>query len=78
MQQHALLRKLFRQKTNLPETLSLIEKQLTENIRFKGKVIFNSIQLKDSEKELNDIEATHKENSEMNEQIESWEDKFWE
>jgi iron-sulfur cluster repair protein YtfE (RIC family) len=76
--EHILLEKLFQRQDDLPNVLSNIERQLQAHIRFEERVLFTEIQNVATEKELAEVAAIHSDNKEMNEQIESWKDNFWE
>jgi iron-sulfur cluster repair protein YtfE (RIC family) len=75
--EHISLEKLFDQQDDLINVLPQIENQLRSHIRFEERVLFNEIQKVATEKELAKVEEIHSDNKEMNEQIESWKDNFW-
>jgi iron-sulfur cluster repair protein YtfE (RIC family) len=76
--EHISLEKLFLQSDDLINVLSQIEKQLQAHIRFEERVLFNEIQIAATPKEMAEVAEIHSDNKEMNEQIESWKDNFWE
>jgi iron-sulfur cluster repair protein YtfE (RIC family) len=76
--EHVSLEKLFEQQDDLINVLSGIETQLRSHIRFEERVLFNEIQNVATEKELAKVADIHSDNKEMNQQIESWKDNFWE
>jgi iron-sulfur cluster repair protein YtfE (RIC family) len=76
--EHISLEELFDQQDDLMNVLPQIENQLRSHIRFEERVLFNEIQKVATEKELAKVAEIHSDNKEMNEQIESWQDNFWE
>jgi iron-sulfur cluster repair protein YtfE (RIC family) len=76
--EHISMEKLFEQQDDLIIVLTQIENQLRSHIRFEERVLFNKIQNVATEKELATIAEIHSDDKEMNQQIESWKDNFWE
>jgi hemerythrin-like domain-containing protein len=75
--EHRSLRGLFEQQDADPATLSLIEQQLDEHIRFEERELFNEVQDIATEEELNQVLSVHSGGKEEIKNIESWKDEFW-
>ncbi len=74
MEEHQLLRQLFKDKNGDKENLTLIEKHLEEHIRFEERELFTRIEAVATEDQLRTIGNIKPEDIKS---IESWEDEFW-
>ncbi|MCB0535507.1 MAG: hemerythrin domain-containing protein [Lewinellaceae bacterium] len=72
--EHRRIEELFRSTDNLPVILELMASELDHHIRFEERVLFNEIQNKASEAELQLLEEIHREVPDSDQ----WDDKFWE
>ena len=75
---HASIEHIINLKDDLAMVLIILERQLVAHIRFEERILFNEIQKVATENQMAAIANIHSDNKEMNQQIESWEDKFWE
>lgn len=57
--EHRKLKRLFETIDNPQKTISLIEEELEKHIRFEERILFNEIQERASQKQLQTIEAIH-------------------
>lgn len=73
LSEHRRLARLFESKTDLEKTLSQIEEELENHIRFEERILFNEIQNTASEKKIQAIEKLHIEHT----NDETWVDEFW-
>jgi len=71
--EHRRLERLFEQEDQLEKSLSLIEEELEQHIRFEERVLFNEIQEVASPKQLQLVEEQHSQPTEKSE----WKDAFW-
>jgi iron-sulfur cluster repair protein YtfE (RIC family) len=76
--EHGSIIHIINLKDDLAMALIMIERQLQAHIRFEERILFNEVQKIATEEELAKIAAIHSDNKEMNQQIESWQDNFWE
>jgi iron-sulfur cluster repair protein YtfE (RIC family) len=76
--EHSSIIHIINLKDDLAMALIMIERQLQAHIRFEERILFNEVQKIATEEELAKIAAMHSDNKEMNQQIESWQDDFWE
>ncbi|HVV06981.1 MAG TPA: hemerythrin domain-containing protein [Puia sp.] len=74
---HYTLSQLFTQKQADVNTLTRIEKELEEHIRFEERILFDEIQKIATEEQLNLAAAVRPGGKEDIERIESWKDEFW-
>lgn len=74
---HHMLSQLFAQEHVDANTLTWIEKELEEHIRFEERVLFREIQEKATEEQLNLVAAVYPGDKEDIKNIERWEDAFW-
>ncbi len=72
LKEHRKLERLFHDTIDVNRSLSLIEEQLDEHIRFEERILFNEIQKIATEEQLQKIEEMHQEPL-----IDEWEDEFW-
>ncbi len=72
VKEHRRLKELFENQADLPTNLSLIEKELTDHIRFEERTLFNEIQTIGTEEQLEAVEKAHSKIED-----EGWEDEFW-
>lgn len=70
--EHRRLQRLFEQENELYKSLSLIEEELEQHIRFEERVLFNEIQENATKEELLLVEKHH----ELIDEGE-WADAFW-
>lgn len=70
--EHRRLQRLFEQEDELYKSLSLIEEELEQHIRFEERVLFNEIQEVATEEELLLIAKHHSVLIK-----DDWEDEFW-
>lgn len=73
--EHVRLRSLFQEKEKVDRSLSEIEKELEQHIRFEERVLFNEIQQEVSEEQLEKLK--NKEEEVITPDPDAWEDKFW-
>ncbi len=71
--QHKKLRQLFLKKDDITGTLKIIEKELTNHIRFEERVLFNAIQNIATKQQLDLIEEVHQ----SQDFIDNTKDPFW-
>lgn len=71
--EHRRLKNLFEQETDVSETMSLIEHELEQHIRFEERILFNEIQKKATAEQLALCEKHHH----GPETQETWQDEFW-
>jgi iron-sulfur cluster repair protein YtfE (RIC family) len=74
---HASIKHIINLKDDLEMALIILERQLLAHIRFEERILFNEIQKAATENQMAAIANIHSDNKEMNQQIESWDDKFW-
>jgi len=74
---HHALSGLFAQEQADINTLSRIEMELEEHIRFEERILFDEIQQIATEEQLSRIAAIHPGGKRDIAHIESWEDEFW-
>lgn len=74
---HHMLSQLFAQKHVDANTLSRIEKELEEHIRFEERVLFREIQEKATEEQFNLLAAAYPGDKDDIKNIERWDDAFW-
>jgi iron-sulfur cluster repair protein YtfE (RIC family) len=74
---HHKLSELFTQTQDDVNTLTRIEKELEEHIRFEERILFDEIQKIATEEQLNLAAAVHPGGKEDIEHIVSWENEFW-
>ena len=73
MSEHRLLRKLFKEQNDPEKSLSLLEENLDNHIRFEERILFNEIQDTASPEQLETIQQL-----ELDHQfVENTEDEFW-
>lgn len=70
---HRRLKRLFENTTDIKKSLSLLEEELENHIRFEERILFNEIQKVASPHELEMIMEIHSESS----VYEDWGDEFW-
>lgn len=70
--EHHRLKSLFESEIETNKTLSLIEEELENHVRFEERVLFGEIQKVASDEELKNIEKYHQDNF-----FDDWEDEFW-
>lgn len=73
LSEHRRLKRLFEQSKDVEITLSLIEEELEQHIRFEERVLFNEVQEHASEKELKSIQQLLLPQENDN----GWDDQFW-
>ncbi len=73
IKEHRRLSRLFSDNTDLGKSLSLIEEELENHIRFEERVLFKEIQKVANESELNQINEIHKDEK----FVENNKDVFW-
>ena len=71
--EHRRLRQLLESTDEISVTLSRIEEELEQHIRFEERILFNAIQEVATPGQLADCEEHHK----MPEVTEVWKDEFW-
>ena len=72
--EHRRLGRLFDDTEDIPKSLSLIEEELEQHIRFEERVLFNEIQQVATEKQLRTISKLHTDEK----FIDNTDDPFWE
>lgn len=72
--EHRRLKRLFEDFSEPTKSLSLIEEELEQHIRFEERVLFNEIQSMATQMQLDVLE----EHIHQHSYCENWEDKFWE
>lgn len=72
--EHRRLKRLFEDLSEPAKSLSLIEEELEQHIRFEERVLFNEIQSMATQMQLEVLEQHIQQHS----YFENWEDKFWE
>lgn len=72
--EHRRLKRLFEDETDIIKSLSLIEEELENHIRFEERILYNEIEKVASKKQLNLIMKIHSESNSNGD----WGDKFWE
>ncbi len=70
--EHRRLKRLFESEIDVNKTLSLIEEELENHVRFEERILFGEIQKVASETELKNIAIHHQENF-----CDNREDEFW-
>lgn len=73
LSEHRRLTRLFEQTSDLAKTLSILEEELENHIRFEERVLFNEIQAVASESEIQVIQNVELANRPTVE----WQDEFW-
>lgn len=73
LSEHRRLARLFQDNENIVQALNRIEDELSKHIRFEERVLFQEIQERASQAELDRIEAIHGEFPDIDE----WHDAFW-
>lgn len=71
--EHRRLKRLFTDKENILKSLSLIEEELEQHIRFEERVLFPEIQKVATEKDLALIENIHNDDG----FVDNLKDEFW-
>ncbi|HEY8400873.1 MAG TPA: hemerythrin domain-containing protein [Cytophagaceae bacterium] len=74
LSEHRKLKRLFESQNDIVKTLSLIEDDLENHIRFEERILFNQIQQVATPEQLAMIEQQHS----VSEFKDNWHDKFWE
>ena len=72
IKEHRRLERLFEENEDVKRSLSLIEEELEQHIRFEERNLFGEIQKVATEEELEAIEKMHQELL-----VDDWEDEFW-
>ncbi|MBA5628374.1 hemerythrin domain-containing protein [Moheibacter lacus] len=72
IKEHRRLERLFEENEDVKRSLSLIEEELEQHIRFEERSLFGEIQKVATEEELEAIEKMHQELL-----VDDWEDEFW-
>jgi len=72
--EHRKLKRLFENQDEKIKSLSLIEEDLENHIRFEERILFNKIQEIATENELALIASVHKDTQ----LTDNWDDPFWE
>ena len=73
LSQHKRLHRLFTETESLSKSLSLIEEELEQHIRFEERILFNEIQKVATEAQLEIISKTHDDEK----FIDNTDDPFW-
>lgn len=71
--EHRRLKHLFEQEIEIVGSLSLIEEELKDHIRFEERVLFNEIQQAATPGQLLEVEKHHSGTT----FCDNWEDEFW-
>lgn len=72
---HIHLENLFKENSNIDRSLSEIEKELENHIRFEERVLFNEIQKETEDSRLEELK--NKEEAFKTPDPDDWSDKFW-
>lgn len=72
IKEHRRLERLFEENDDVKRSLSLIEEELEQHIRFEERNLFGEIQQVATEEELEAIKKMHQELL-----VDDWEDEFW-
>lgn len=73
LSEHRRLKRLFSDQKEIQTSLSLIEEELEQHVRFEERTLFNEIQENATKQELETIDKVHREG----EFQENMEDEFW-
>lgn len=72
LKEHRRLERLFEENEDVNRSLSLIEEELEQHIRFEERILFAEIQKVATEEELETMEKMHQDPL-----VDDWEDEFW-